>query len=76
MMRVMRRRFICSHYYRELYQRLQNLTQGSKSIEHYHKEMEMATIRANIEEDREATMAKFLARLTVIFGILWSCNTM
>ena len=42
---------------------MQNLTQGSKSVEDYHKEMEMTMIRANIEEDREATMARFLARL-------------
>ncbi|GKV13414.1 hypothetical protein SLEP1_g24421 [Rubroshorea leprosula] len=36
------------------------LTQGSKSIEDYHKEMEIAMVRANVEEDREATMAQFL----------------
>ena len=57
---IMRRRFIPSHYYRDLFQRLQNLTQGSKSVEDYHKEMEVAMIRANVEEDREATMARFL----------------
>lgn len=57
---VMRQRFIPSHYYRDLFQRLQGLRQGSKSIEDYHKEMEMAMIRANIEEDREAIMARFL----------------
>ncbi|XP_038972593.1 uncharacterized protein LOC120104828 [Phoenix dactylifera] len=32
-------------------------------MEDYHKEMEVAMIRANIEEDREATMARFLAGL-------------
>ena len=57
---VMRRRFVPSHYYRDLYQRLQGLTQGNKSVEEYHKEMEVAMIKANIEEDREATMARFL----------------
>ncbi|GKU99801.1 hypothetical protein SLEP1_g12592 [Rubroshorea leprosula] len=36
------------------------LTQGSKSVEDYHKEMEIAMVRANVEEDREATMAWFL----------------
>ncbi|KAF7821379.1 hypothetical protein G2W53_026834 [Senna tora] len=35
----------------------QNLKQGSKSVEEYYKEMEIAMIRANIVEDREATMA-------------------
>jgi hypothetical protein len=60
---LMRRRFVPSHFYRDLYQRLQNLTQGSKSVEDYHKEMEVAMIRANVEEDREATMARFLSGL-------------
>jgi len=39
---------------------LQTLTQGSKSVEEYYKEMELALIRANVQEDREATMARFL----------------
>ena len=29
-------------------------------MDDYHKEMEIATIRANVEEDREAIMARFL----------------
>ncbi|GKV06981.1 hypothetical protein SLEP1_g18795 [Rubroshorea leprosula] len=57
---VMRKRFVPSHCYCDLYQRLQGLTQGSKSVEDYHKEMEIAMVRANVEEDREATMARFL----------------
>ena len=57
---VMRRRFVPSHYYKDLYQNLQSLTQGSKSIEDYHKEMEITIIKANVEEDRETTMARFL----------------
>ena len=57
---VMRRRFFPSHYYKDLYQNLQSLTQGSKSIEDYHKEMEITIIKANVEEDRETTMARFL----------------
>ncbi|GKV11026.1 hypothetical protein SLEP1_g22315 [Rubroshorea leprosula] len=57
---VMRKRFVPSHYYRDLYQQLQGLTQGSKSVEDYHKEMEITMVRANVEEDREATMAQFL----------------
>ena len=32
-------------------------------MEEYYKEMEVAMARANIEEDREATMARFLAGL-------------
>jgi hypothetical protein len=60
---IMRRRFVPNHFYRDLYQKLQNLTQGSRSVEDYHKEMEVAMIRANVEEDREATMARFLSGL-------------
>ena len=56
---LMRRQFIPSHYYRDLYQILQNLSQG------YYKEMEMAMIRANVEEDREATMARFISYLNM-----------
>ena len=57
---TIRRRFVPSHYYKDLYQKLQSLTQGYRSMDDYHKEMEIAMIRANVEEDREATMARFL----------------
>ncbi|XP_059428527.1 uncharacterized protein LOC132162290 [Corylus avellana] len=60
---IMRRRFVPSHYYRDLYQKLQSLTQGYRSVDDYYKEMEIAMIRANVEEDREATMARFLNML-------------
>ena len=30
-----------------------SLTQGYRSVDDYHKEMEIAKIRANVEEDRE-----------------------
>jgi hypothetical protein len=60
---VMRKRFVPSHYYRDLYRKLQTLTEGSTSVEEYYKEMEIAMIKANIEEDREATMARFIAGL-------------
>uniref|UniRef100_A0A2N9H519 Integrase zinc-binding domain-containing protein n=1 Tax=Fagus sylvatica TaxID=28930 RepID=A0A2N9H519_FAGSY len=57
---IMRRRFVPSHYYRDLYQKLQSLTQGYRSVDDYYKEMEISLIQANVEEDREATMARFL----------------
>ncbi|XP_042446410.1 uncharacterized protein LOC122031356 [Zingiber officinale] len=60
---VMRRRFVPSHYYRDLHLKLQSLKQGSMTVEDYHKEMEITLIRANIEEGREATMARFLCGL-------------
>ncbi|XP_045810960.1 uncharacterized protein LOC123905403 [Trifolium pratense] len=60
MKRIMRRRFVPSYYHRDLHNKLQRLTQGSKSVEEYFKEMEVAKIRANVEEDNEETMARFL----------------
>lgn len=60
---IMRRRFVHSHYDRDLYQKLQSLTQGFRSVENYHQEMEVAMIRANVMEDREATMTRFLSGL-------------
>ena len=60
---VMRKRFIQSHYYHELYQKLQSLAQCNRSVEDYYKEMEIAMIRENVGEDQEATMARFLVGL-------------
>jgi hypothetical protein len=48
---AMRARFIPRHYQRDHFDRLQNLKQGSWSVEEYYKEMEKAMIRANIFED-------------------------
>lgn len=56
----MKKCFVPSYYCRELHQMLQTLTQDTKSVEDYHKEIEIAMIRAYIEKDREATMARFL----------------
>ena len=57
---LMRRRFVPNHYYRDLYLKLQGLNQGSRSVDEYFKEMKIAMIRANVIEDWEATMARFL----------------
>ena len=56
----MRRRFVPNYYYRDLYMKLQGLNQGSRSVDEYFKKMEIAMIRANVIEDREATVARFL----------------
>ncbi|RDX67732.1 hypothetical protein CR513_53354, partial [Mucuna pruriens] len=60
---IMRRRFVPSHYHRDLHQKLQSLTQGSMSVEDYYKEMEITMTRANVKEDRETTMARFIEGL-------------
>ena len=51
------------YYHRDLHQKLQTLTQGSMSVEDYLKEMEMAMTRADVREDEEATMARFIRGL-------------
>nr|XP_027062824.1 uncharacterized protein LOC113689221 [Coffea arabica] len=60
---LMRKRFVPSYYNRDLHSKLQTLTQGNMSVEDYYKEIEMAMMRANIQEDNEATMARFLRGL-------------
>ncbi|RDX85901.1 hypothetical protein CR513_32834, partial [Mucuna pruriens] len=63
MKNITRRRFVPSHYHRDLHRKLQSLTQGSMSVENYYKEMEIAMTRANVKENREATMARFIGGL-------------
>ncbi|XP_016740294.1 uncharacterized protein [Gossypium hirsutum] len=63
MKQIMRKRFFPSHYHRDLFQKLQSIKQGNRSVEDYYKEIEVSMMRANIVEDREATMARFLAGL-------------
>uniref|UniRef100_J3MSD0 Retrotransposon gag domain-containing protein n=1 Tax=Oryza brachyantha TaxID=4533 RepID=J3MSD0_ORYBR len=59
---AMRARFIPRHYRPHLFYRLQNLKQGNWSVEYY-KEMEKAMIRANIFEDEEQSIARFMSGL-------------
>jgi hypothetical protein len=41
------------------------ITQGNKSMEEYHKELEMTMIRANVNKDEEMTMSRFLNGLNI-----------
>ncbi|XP_027093678.1 uncharacterized protein [Coffea arabica] len=59
----MRKRFVPNYYNRDLHSKLQTLTQGNMSMEDYYKEIEIAMMRANIQEDNDATMARFLRGL-------------
>jgi hypothetical protein len=63
MKREMRIRFVPKHYRCDLFDKLQNLRQGSLSVEEYYKKMEKAIIRANVYEDEEQTIARFMAGL-------------
>ena len=56
----MKKRYVPKHYYQELFNHLQMITQGNKSVEEYQKKLEVAMIRANINEDEEVTMSRFL----------------
>ena len=60
---AIRKRFVPTHYHRLLHQRHQSLTQGSRTVEDYYKEMEMLMMRLSMNEDRKATMARFLGGL-------------
>ena len=40
------------------------MTQGSKSVGEYYKELEMLMMQAHIEEDEEVTMDRFLSSLS------------
>jgi hypothetical protein len=59
----MRRRFVPSSYQLDLRNRLQVLKQGKRSVDEYYKEMELLLVRAEIREDPESKMARFLGGL-------------
>jgi hypothetical protein len=63
MKREIRICFVPKHYRCDLFDKLQNLRQGSFSIEEYYKEMEKAIIRANVYEYEEKTIARFMVGL-------------
>ncbi|RDY01004.1 hypothetical protein CR513_15731, partial [Mucuna pruriens] len=58
--RIMRKTFVPPSYMRNLHNKLQRLYQGTKSVEEYHKEMDMNLMKAQIRETGEATMDRFL----------------
>ncbi|RDX99310.1 hypothetical protein CR513_17653, partial [Mucuna pruriens] len=55
--------FVPASCARGLCNKLQCMYQGSKSIEEYHRDMEVAVLRANVLEFNETTMAYFLHEL-------------
>jgi len=57
MKQIMRARFVPTHY-TQISSR--SSRQGTKSMEEYYKEMEIAMIQANVKESDEQTIARFL----------------
>ena len=62
---IIKKRYVPKHYYRELFNHLQMITQGNKSMEEYDKKLKMTMIRANVNEDEEMTMSRFLNGLNI-----------
>ncbi|RDY03704.1 hypothetical protein CR513_12681, partial [Mucuna pruriens] len=60
---VMIRRFVSNNYHKDLHRKLQCLTQDSMSVYNYYKEMKIVMTRANVKEDREVTMVRFIGGL-------------
>ena len=56
----MRRKCVPSYYFWKLYQRLQSLSQGTKSVDKYFKEMELSMIRANVKKYMEVIMVRLM----------------
>ena len=61
--RAMRARFVPSYYARDMINKLQQLRQGSKSVEEYYQELQTGMLRCKLEEDEEPAMARFLGGL-------------
>ncbi|KAK1627943.1 hypothetical protein QYE76_002258 [Lolium multiflorum] len=59
MKKEMHARFVPTHYMTDLFNKLQKLKQGTKTVEEFYKEMELTMMRANIQESEEQTIARF-----------------
>ncbi|KAK1621094.1 hypothetical protein QYE76_026611 [Lolium multiflorum] len=55
----MQARFVPTHYMTDLFNKLQKLKQGTKTVEEFYKEMELTMMRANIQESENQTIARF-----------------
>jgi hypothetical protein len=59
----MRARFVPSYYARDLLHKLQQLRQGTKTVEEYYQELQMGMLRCQIDEDEELAIARFMGGL-------------
>ena len=57
MKRIMHRRFMPEYYKQNLYLKLQSIRQGGMSVEDYVMEFEMLSMRCELSEPREQTVA-------------------
>src|SRR4051812_9636175 len=57
---IMKARFVPHNYLRTIYDKLQQLKQGTMSVDAYYMEMELLLQRARIREEVEQTMQRFL----------------
>jgi hypothetical protein len=53
MKQVVWKRFVPSSYQHDLHNRLQNLRQGTNSVDDYYKEMELLLLHCGVREDPE-----------------------
>jgi hypothetical protein len=59
----MRARFVTSYYAHDLLYKLQQLKQGTKSVEEYYQELQMGMLRCGLEESEDGTIARFMGGL-------------
>ena len=63
MKKVTRAKYVPPHHKWKIFQKLQSLSHGSKPVDEYYRDIELAMMRANVDEDDEATMARFMGGL-------------
>src|SRR3954462_12516396 len=69
---IMKARFVPTNYLRSVYDNLQQLKQGTMSVDAYYMEMELLLQRARVREEVEMTMQRFLHGLKFnIKSIVW-----
>jgi len=56
-------KFLASHYLQDNYLKLQNLKQGTKSVEEYTREFEQLLLKCDLREDETQTLIRYLSGL-------------
>ncbi len=57
---ILRKRFVPAYFFREQLRKVHSLKQGSMTVEEYAREMKMTMLKANLVEEEETTMSRFL----------------